>query len=322
MKTKMLITVLLVVIVLVACSPAATPIAIVLPTPPPTPLSAPGSANAQGYQLMEIQDAQGRVKLKNLGDDLYRFYAYEDGYDVDVGNGLLLLKAGYSYTFEWYGNREQVEVRLISNDQLVGYWLQIMTYDRTTGSFTGIEKPIAIVDSNGDGLMSLQELDTALAGLREEVKGIAESQPSFATKFEADIASANAAINSGAIADAYRKIKQLQLELAYVEQAVNAAQAANDQAAKDLKAAVYLNIAMVAVILFLVAFWLVRRRRSKILTQQVNTTPGVPDEVVKRPKLVESQAGEPEPTGKSCPKCGYSPRSNDLYCRKCGEKLR
>jgi len=36
---------------------------------------------------------------------------------------------------------------------------------------------------------------------------------------------------------------------------------------------------------------------------------------------IESQKGEPEPTGKPCSKCGYYPRSNDLYCRKCGEQL-
>ena len=211
-----------------------------------TTVAAPGSVHAQEYQVveavqeywvgdtwgfilnkgekafldqdgkvLEIQDAQGRVKLENFGEFRFRFYAWEDGFDVIVGGGFLLLNAGNSYTFEWpaeQGNPpQQAEVRLISNDQLIGYALLIMNYN-SDGAFTGLEKPIAFVDSNGDGLLSIQELNAALAGLCEEVNLIAESQPSLATSFEADITSAYAMGNSGAIADAYQKIKQIQLD--------------------------------------------------------------------------------------------------------------
>ena len=223
-------------------------LACLLPTTPPTPASAPGAAHAKEYQVvqayqdfwvgktawgfwlhkgekgfldkdgkvLEIQDAQGRVKLENLGDDRFRFYAWEDGYDERVGSGYLLLKAGYSYTFAWsaeHGNQKQVEVRVISNDQLLGYALLIETYN-SNYQFTGFEKPIATVDKSGDGLVSIQELDAALAGLRAQIAVTAKSKPALAARFEADIASACAAINSGAIADAYQKIKQLQLESA------------------------------------------------------------------------------------------------------------
>jgi hypothetical protein len=41
-------------------------------------------------------------------------------------------------------------------------------------------------------------------------------------------------------------------------------------------------------------------------TQHVNTTPGVPDEVVKKTKQVKSQEGEPEPTGKPFPNILFS----------------
>ena len=208
--------------------------------------TAPGSAHAQEYQVveavqeywvgdtwgfilnkgekafldqdgkvLEIQDAQGRVKLENFGEFRFRFYAWEDGYDVIVGGGFLLLNAGNSYTFEWpaeQGNPQQAEVRLISNDQLIGYALLIMNYN-SDGAFTGLEKPIASVDSNNDGLLSIQELNAALAGLCEEVNLIAKSQPSLAASFEADITSAYATGNSGAIADAYQKIKQIQLDV-------------------------------------------------------------------------------------------------------------
>lgn len=278
-------------------------------------------------KVLEIQDAQGRVKLENLGDDRFRYYAWEGGYDLNVGFGELLLEAGNSYTFEWsgvHGNPQQVEIRLISNDQLVGYALLIMTFD-SNGSYTGFEIPIAFVDGNGDGLVSIQELDTALAGLREEVKVIAESQPSLAASFETDIASAYAATHSGAIADAYQKIKQIQLELASAVQAVRDQiakdQAVKDQAAKDQKTA-YISIAMAFVILFVAAFLLARRRRPGMRTQHVNITPGIPKKAVKRHGPVENHKGDPESTGKPCPKCGYHSHLNDLYCIKCGEKLK
>jgi hypothetical protein len=138
MKTFTLITALPVAFMLAACSPLAAPVPTItyyslLPTPQPTPFSAPGSTHGpvsqtmQSFQdhihvggnwgfdidtgetalldqdnnVMEIQDAQGRVKLKNLGDDLYRFYAWQGGYDVMVGSGYVMLIAQDSYTFHW-----------------------------------------------------------------------------------------------------------------------------------------------------------------------------------------------------------------------------
>ena len=220
----------------------------VLPTAPPTPASAPGSVHAQADQVMEayqdmevgrrwsvwllkgdkayldqdgnvleVQDAQGRVILEYLGGDWdrVRIYAWEGGYNTSVGSGYLLLKAGYSYTqnqisIDW--DNEVVEVRQISNDQLVGYALLIKNYN-SNGSFTGYETPAAFIDNNSDGLVSIQELDTALAELRTDAILISESQPSLAERFNTDINSAYAAINSGVIADAYLKTKQLQLDV-------------------------------------------------------------------------------------------------------------
>jgi ABC-type glycerol-3-phosphate transport system substrate-binding protein len=44
-------------------------------------------------------------------------------------------------------------------------------------------------DTNGDGLFTPQELEATFAQMRKEVNVIAESQPSVAARFEAEIAS-------------------------------------------------------------------------------------------------------------------------------------
>jgi hypothetical protein len=284
-----------------------------LPTIPPTPASAPGSAHAQesqtiqvgnedfwvgktltnGFQMhksekalldkddkvLEILDAQGRVKLENLGEYRYRYFAWEDGYDVIVGGGFLMLNAGNSYTFERSGinNREQVEVRLISNDQLLGYALLIPNTD-SNGSFTGFEKPIAFVDKNDDGLVSIQELDTVLVGLGETVSAIAESQPSIASKFEADISSAYTALNSGAIAETYKIIKQIQSDLANVKPLT-----------KDNEPGSYFIIGIVLVIGLLIALVYEIRKKPRTRIRRVKTIPGNPKKVVKNPAQLESQ---------------------------------
>jgi hypothetical protein len=171
----------------------------------------------QAGNVLQVQDAQGRVVLENLGGALVRVkvYAWEDGYNPSVGSGYLLLKAGYSYTqnalsLDW--NNEVAEVRHIADDQLVGYALLMEDYD-SNGSFTGLETPAAFIDNDSDGLVSIQELDTALAGLRAEVALIGESQPALADRFNTDINSADAAIDSGAIAEAYLRTRQLQLDV-------------------------------------------------------------------------------------------------------------
>ena len=113
------------------------------------------------------------------------------------------------------------------------------------------------LDSNSDGKFTPQELEATFAQMRKEVKVIAESQPSVAARFEADIASfENALRNDPPDLDMGKIIKTVS-ELVYV------VQAAKEQAAKEQRNVVYLGIAMAAVILFLVALVLVRRRRSK-----------------------------------------------------------
>ncbi len=166
-------------------------------------------------KIIEFQDAKGRVILENLGADRYRFYAYEDSYDERVGGGHMQLRAGYSYaqiavSRNW--DAEYVEVRRISTDQLIGYALLISTYNKNY-QFTGYEKPIAFIDSNGDGLVSIEELEAALARLREDVTKSVRNKPALATQLEAEVATAAAAIKNGSVTIAYQKIKQIQLEL-------------------------------------------------------------------------------------------------------------
>ena len=117
------------------------------------------------------------------------------------------------------------------------------------------------LDSNSDGKFTPQELETTFAQMRKEVKVIAESQPSVAARFEADIASFENALRNDSMVDMGKIIKTVS-ELVDVVQAAKE-QAAKELAAKNHKNVVYLSIAMAAVILFLVAFLLIRRRRSK-----------------------------------------------------------
>ena len=286
MKIAGLITILLVLIALASCSQASPSISIVLPTPPPTPFVGPNLADSQGLRMTEMRDAQGRLIMERQADGRSRFYIYEDGYDTNVGNGLLMLKAEYNYTFDMYGNRVQVEIRQTSNDELIGYWLEIPGYDTATGAFLGIEIPITIIDSNGDRLISIQELEAALTALGEEVKTIAVSQPDYARKFQTDITTAKTAIDNGAISEAYHTIKQLQIELAYVQQA--------SQAAKGAGTGLYRTMAVAAVLLFVAGFVLVCRRRPGGRVQHANTTSTIVKNVRKNSKNLESKSGGTE----------------------------
>ena len=118
------------------------------------------------------------------------------------------------------------------------------------------------LDSNSDGKFTPQELEATFAQMRKEVKVIAESQPSVAARFEADIASFENALRNDPMDLDIGKIIKTVSELVDVVQTAKEL-AAKELAAKNQKNVVYLSIAMAAVILFLVAFLLVRRRRSK-----------------------------------------------------------
>jgi hypothetical protein len=299
MKTKILICVVLLVILLAACSPNAAssyaPVSTfssILPVAQSTPALEPGSTAAQAYSVVEayqdgfsvgrnwsvrlnqgekayldqddnilqVDDTQGRVMLESLGNDYIRVYAWEGGYDVNVGSGYVLLTAGNSYTqklrsVNW--DKEVVEVRQISDDQQIGYILLMKNYE-SSGSFTGYETPIAFIDANGDGIISIQELDAALSHLRAEVLAIGKSQPALAEGFIVEINSAYASINSGAIADAYLKIKQIEPEITSAT-----------QTAKTTMNGTYFVVLIVVVVgLFLGVFWLKSRRKQQMRGKQ------------------------------------------------------
>jgi len=182
------------------------------------------------------------------------------------------------------------------------------------------------LDCNQDGMITPQELRDVFIKMREKVKIIAKYQPSIASILEGKITSLeNEVVGSGSnpyTLDLYAEIPkmgQLERDINSAMASINTEQAARDQAAQNLKTTAYIAIAIV-VVFFLGAFLLSNQKRSRILTQQVNTSPAIPEKVVKKPKL-EGQKEISESTGKPCSKCGYHPRSNDLYCIKCGEKL-
>ncbi|MFH2040421.1 MAG: hypothetical protein ABIJ65_13400 [Chloroflexota bacterium] len=254
MKTNKFFALVIFLLVLTACSTTSAPtyapiatFASILPVAQSTPAIEPGSGAAQAYSVVEayqdgfsvgrnwyvnlnrgekafldqedkilqINDAQGRVMLENLGNDYIRFYAWEGGYNINVGAGFVLLMAGHSYTqrplsADW--DREVVEVRQMSDDQQVGYILLLRNFT-SDGAFTGYETPIAFIDANADGIVSLTELDTSLSQLCQKVLVLGRSKPVAADGFVAEINAAYAMINSGAITNAYLKIKQIESEI-------------------------------------------------------------------------------------------------------------
>ena len=317
-KKALFITGLLLFTWLAACSPS---VSIHLPTPEPTTIQS--LVDPQSYQLMEITDVQGRLVMKNMGNGMYRFFAYQAGIDERVGDGRLQLQAGYSYTFAAYGKQDQVEIRQVSNDELVGYWLPIMDSDPNTGALTAVGKPIAIVDTNADGLVTPQEMEAALSGLGVRVKNIAASQPYYADQFEAEITSATAALNAGSIAGAYRQLKQLQLELTTVEQAIKT------QAADAEATTLIVVIGAAALILVLVIFILARRRTVKRL-KRFERKPAAPEDNAFRQTglyaLAEAPSGA-HPPGTlpeldwPCPYCGGIHLQDTVFCPQTGKRL-
>jgi hypothetical protein len=148
----------------------------------------------------------------------YWFFAIQDGYDVRVGSGFLFLKAGYKYLASAYA-QEQIEVREISTDALVGHALLIeLTADN--GGFAGFETPVATIDTNGDGLVSPGEMDASLLALEQKASALGQAAGSSLTT---GIATARATQASGAIAQAYTQIKDLQASVAKVQTVTTAA---------------------------------------------------------------------------------------------------
>lgn len=205
-----------------------------------------------GYALSEMRDAQGRIKIEVLEDGRYKYYAWESGYDERVGGGYYMLKSGHSYTYSTQ-NWMQLEVRLISNDELLGYALLI---DSGEGAFSGFEKPINYIDNNKDELVSIQELNTALSKLTDDANAVEKSQPTIASGFKNDISSANASINSLDILNAYQTIEKLFSDM----------ESAKDKIAQErIKSIpIYAGISLLALVLIFSTFKIIRTRKKKM----------------------------------------------------------
>jgi hypothetical protein len=130
----------------------------------------------------------------------YVYYAHEDKYDARVAGGYLLLKAGHSYLIGGVV-QEQIEVQLTATGLTIGYALIIPSYDEW-GRFQGWEDPIAFIDTNGDSLVSVNELGLA----SKEVISLSSSL-GMKPEFESRMGGVYSMIGTGNIADAYLKIK-------------------------------------------------------------------------------------------------------------------
>jgi hypothetical protein len=357
MHFRLIFTVLLIFLILVSCAPSVTalpPAPVDLTSiPTPTPFSAPGSSHSQGdawmeaYQdfevgstyhttlhkgekayldqdnnILEILDVQGRVMLENLGGYRYRFYAWEDGYNRNVCNGACLLQAGYSYTQNelaviW--ENEFVEVRSIADDHLIGNILL---------NNNGLEAPIASVDVNRDGLVNVQELDSALSSLRQGYPSIVKSQPTLAAKYKTEVESATILLRNGDIHAAYDKIKGLSNEIAA---------ATND----DRSTQVCMGVVIAAGFLLFVVIWLAIRQRSIGSRQRIEATYNAHSKGARQnapvtdlektlertkkvsapfPYPIKKQANVPT-SAAVCSVCGSPVSSTDKFCVKCGNRL-
>ena len=191
----------------------------------------------------------------------YTYYAYEDGYDVNVASGLLLMKAGYSYSFEMLPTmpQKQAEVRVMDTDEFVGYVLLNTAYD-SNGSLTGLEVPEAFVDANGDGIISIQEMNDALDTLSGEA---AKLNGTEAGDLSASISAVSELVSQGQIADAYASAKQIKTD---VEAAAATEKVAAEKSEATHTVIIGICIAAAAVVLMII---LILRKRKKKTTDDI-----------------------------------------------------
>jgi len=113
----------------------------------------------------------------------------------------------------------------------------------------------AFFDSNSDGLVTVEELETAIEQQRVEIKKIEKAQATLSAQLEQEIALAVADIRSGAVADAYKKVKQVNIEL----------QQYNNDAEKKQKSTPYgagIIVGVIALISIIVFVWVNKKRRK------------------------------------------------------------
>jgi hypothetical protein len=209
---------------------------------------------AEQPKLIEVRNEEGETILNANEGNGYTYYAYEDGYDVNVAGGFLYMKAGYSYIFEMMPTmaQAQAEVRVTDTGESVGYVLLNSVYN-SDGAFSGLEVPEAFVDVNGDGIIAMQEMNDALGALSDEVSSLKGTE---AERLNASITAAAELVSQGQIADAYESAKQIKLD------ADAAAQSAAEQAGTTRSAILWICVAAAAVIVLVIVF-ILRKRKKK-----------------------------------------------------------
>ena len=115
------------------------------------------------------------------------------------------------------------------------------------------------LDSNGDGMITPEELKVTFSTMHEIVKQIAETRPAEAATFEAQITSFE---DGFPINLDIGRISQTAYEILSVVQTINDEQAVQEKTSKKLMTGVYIIIVIAAAVLLLVIFLFVRRRRS------------------------------------------------------------
>ena len=219
-------------------------------------------------EVLEVHDPQGRVILQGLGGSRIKFYAWQDGYDLRIDSGMTMMKAGYNYTqnflgFDW--TNEVIEVRQSAGDQLVGYILLASVVDPATGAFMGKEAPIAVVDTNQDMMIGVDELTSAIERIRNMVSGLPKSS---AAGYQSEIDAAVALLQQGSIGEGYHKLRDVYaiLEASGVTEqeqpkSTGALLPAEQKQKTNLTTLIILLLVF-AVIMFVLAFFLIRQGKK------------------------------------------------------------
>jgi hypothetical protein len=189
----------------------------------------------------------------------YWYSAQQDGYDSRVGMGYLPLKAGYKYLASAYYGQEQIEVREIATDTLVGYAL-LIPVAASGYPFEGYKAPISAVDTNGDGLVSASEIDAAANALDQRASAIPAD---VAAPFAEKIAAARTLANSGSMAQAYTQIMSTRADIYRAETERATVKREADQRRDTLLKYVFIAVGAVVGVGLVTLLVLALRRRTK-----------------------------------------------------------
>jgi len=175
----------------------------------------------------------------------------KDGPASPYALGRVHVRTSYKYGLDLDADRQLVEVRRASTDQLIGYMP------------VGYEEDE--IDSDRDGLISVTELQTAIRMLDEQVDGTKELPASVRARFLSAIGSARDDLKNAKVGQAYEELVKAEADLGEAVSELKLDREADKRAMQMKREAIAVVSGAIAIVLAafgLLAFALARKGKA------------------------------------------------------------